>query len=279
MQTSTQSRVGFPTRRTAAFTLLELLTVIAIAAVLGALTYLASSQFFSKAELVNELGAARQLISAYVLYSIENDGRLLPGMADEDATDGQGNEIRWPGNERYPWRLAAYIGEDDGIKGTLLVNDQVHLAVPSADQSREEWAYQVSLFPTFGYNMYFLGGDLTGGSPPLYLTHMAQARKPSQLIVFGSARYTAGQQNESGFFQILSPTFAPGTRGWSATYDEEASSGTWGHVHPRYNGKAVFAFLDGHVELLDTEQMRDMRRWSNDADSPDWTPNVRRRRR
>jgi hypothetical protein len=35
------------------------------------------------------------------------------------------------------------------------------------------------------------------------------------------------------------------------------------NVDFRYNGKAVVACLDGHVELLTREEMRDMRRWSN----------------
>ena len=43
----------------------------------------------------------------------------------------------------------------------------------------------------------------------------------------------------------------------------------------RFNGKAVSACLDGHVELLGPEEMQDMRRWSNLAalaDDPNHVP-------
>ena len=41
-------------------------------------------------------------------------------------------------------------------------------------------------------------------------------------------------------------------------------------VHPRYFGRVATAMFDGHVEGQTLEQLRDMRKWSNYANRPDW---------
>ena len=47
-----------------------------------------------------------------------------------------------------------------------------------------------------------------------------------------------------------------------------------GFVSLEYGGKAIVAHLDGNVRLLDETELRDMRRWSNQAamyDDPDFS--------
>ena len=113
----------------------------------------------------------------------------------------------------------------------------------------------MSLVPSLGVNGVYVGGDESSPMNPFNpraaarygdfcVLRLNQSVKPSQLIVFASASYhdvrIGGKQ--LGYFKIEYP-------------DK--------NVDFRYNGKAVVACLDGHVELLTREEMRDMRRWSN----------------
>jgi prepilin-type N-terminal cleavage/methylation domain-containing protein/prepilin-type processing-associated H-X9-DG protein len=54
-------------------------------------------------------------------------------------------------------------------------------------------------------------------------------------------------------------------------YTENSNPSSWGYIHPRHNKKAVTAMTDGHVEMQSLTQLRDMRKWSNFADKPNWT--------
>lgn len=260
-----------PSSRQAAFTLIELLVVIAIIAILMSILVPALQKAWKQAQRTREMHALKQLGLAYEIYALDNEDKLLPGMANEAATDPQGNPVRWPGNERYPWRLAASIGKN--IKGSLLVNKQVKLLDRKEWQSYEDWAYQVSLFPSFGYNQYFLGGIHTRRLPKLHIAKRTQAKNPSRLFVFGSARYNANSDaKHEGYFEIVSPQYAPGTAGWSEHYDEADEASTFGYIHLRWEGRGLFHLLDGHAALYGEEEIRDMRRWANQATTADWSP-------
>jgi prepilin-type processing-associated H-X9-DG protein len=53
------------------------------------------------------------------------------------------------------------------------------------------------------------------------------------------------------------------------------NAANYGHVHGRYDGKAVCAFLDGSVRILSIEELRDMRLWSRKAaleNNPNYQP-------
>jgi hypothetical protein len=63
-----------------------------------------------------------------------------------------------------------------------------------------------------------------------------------------------------GYFEVKPPTGS-------------ASSGAG--LATRYGGKAVVVTLDGHAEALTRDQLKDMRRWCDEAasqDNPNWTP-------
>jgi hypothetical protein len=50
--------------------------------------------------------------------------------------------------------------------------------------------------------------------------------------------------------------------------------GALGEVEYKYDGEAVVAYFDGHIELNSIDDLKDMRRWSNLAaiqDDPNWS--------
>lgn len=259
-----------------AFTLVELLVVLAIIGVLVALLLPALAAARDQAKMVTELAGSRELVHAYIGEALDHDGALLPGyVKNVTATDGRGNTITGAPAERYPWRLAAYF--DHGLEGAVLVNDQAAAIRREVNklpqwQRQSAWQYYVSLEPSFGLNQFYLGGDAvnTFNNGPGCLTSMDDAVAPSRMIVFASARFSA---QSNGYFKITAPLGPPGRWSLYDIYPDDPRQ--LGNVDPRWSGRAVFAQLDGHSGLLAPEQMRDMTRWSNlaaAADDPNWAP-------
>ncbi|MEL7485044.1 MAG: hypothetical protein AAFN41_11925, partial [Planctomycetota bacterium] len=58
-------------------------------------------------------------------------------------------------------------------------------------------------------------------------------------------------------------------------WTEQTRSDEFGYVHPRYGGKAVVGFFDGHAGMVADEDLRDRRLWSDQArreNERDWDP-------
>ena len=230
------------------FTLVELLCGLAVVAMLAALVVGAVGAAQKSGMKASEISAGKTLMTGYHLYATENGGSLLPGYVSnpQDVQGAHGENLSGQAASRYPWRLAPYLNHN--YKAAFLATKQ-KIANPS------ELTYMVSLVPSLGINGVYVGGDESSPMNPFNpraaarfgdfcVLRLNQAVKPSQLIVFASAVYDdvriSGKQ--PGYFRIEYPDR---------------------NVDFRYNNKAVVAFLDGHVELLTREQMRDMRRWSN----------------
>lgn len=230
------------------FTMVELLCGLAVIAMLSALGLGALGAAQKSGMKASEITAGKTLMTGYYLYATENGGSLLPGYLSNpgEVQGAHGESLTGQPASRYPWRLAPYLNFN--YKAAFLATKQ-KITSPS------ELTYLVSLVPSMGVNGVYVGGDESSPMNPFNpraaarfgqfcVMHLNQAVKPSQMIVFASASYNdvriGGKQN--GYFKIEYPDR---------------------NVDFRYNGKAVVAFLDGHVELLGREDMKDMRRWSN----------------
>lgn len=247
------------------FTLVELLVTITIIATLAGVSATGYMTMREKARMVTEVNAARNLMVAYLSYPADHNGRVMPGyQPDPEVTDLSGNPLHFPMNARYPWRLAQNVPRIEGI--VLFNGNESALAEDNSN-------YLVSAMPNLGLNAVLVGGHFGSGSPlppsprlieaygKFHLTHLSQAATPEKLTVFASAR---SGKDRPGYFEIRPPNLTG--KIWSnEKFSQTSPASSHGFVDFRYGGKAVTASLAGNVQLLSEEELRDMRRWSNQA--------------
>ncbi|RYD25464.1 MAG: type II secretion system protein [Verrucomicrobiaceae bacterium] len=248
------------------FTLVEILVTIVIIAVLGSVGMAGFTRAREKSKGVVELGAARNLIAGYLIHASDHNGQLLAGYKiDPEATNLDGKLLHNPLNARYPFRLAPSLPQ---IRGTMFYNGNEALL------DKQDGEYNSSLRPNMGINGNLVGGFFGGdslldpSSPRLvkaygnfYVSNLSGADDPAKLIVFASARKS---NTETGYFQVRPPQMTG--KVWSSgKYSKDGQATDHGYVDFRWDGKAVVAMLAGNVEMLDEDQLRDMRRWSNQA--------------
>lgn len=284
-----------------AFTLIELLIVIAIIAVLISVMAPSLSRARLLAKQTRELNAARQLMLAVSCYAGDNRGSVLVGFPTEAMVSGgmvvvddKGNRLYSHSAQRYPWRIAPYLANSFGsLYDNPKVLSELRDAEPQLIQMGVQYPYIVSLYPTLGMNTRFIGGsDASGafskktieaiGTP--FITRIDEPRRPSRLMMFASARGDAqaalpGMGILQGYFSITPPWWT--TKIWADAYVENPvdpknpQSATYiernsGFVSLRYAGRAVASAMDGHAEMLGWTEMNDMTRWADKATASDW---------
>lgn len=245
------------------FTLVELLVCVAIIGLLAGLGNAGYQKATSSSRLCVEMSAAKNSGQALQLYIQDNDGFILPGYLDKDdsrvkeARNDKGQPIS-PSHaaQRYPWRLLPYMNYQ--VRGGIWVN-QLASQIPDSEPYRD---YYVSLVPTLGMNTTYVGGTTRNFQlPGRCATRINRVTHPAGLIAFASGQYQDPMYKKlDGYFEVGPPT--------------ESSSSEAG-LATRYNGKAVAVMLDGHAEVLTINQLKDMRRWCDEAarqDNPNWTP-------
>jgi prepilin-type N-terminal cleavage/methylation domain-containing protein len=260
-----------------AFTLIELLVVIAIIAILAALLLPCLARAKTKARMIEEMSAGRQLMLSVQMYADDHDGAVFPGyVADANAVDDRGQPLSFPENARYPWRIVPYLaGSMDVIYSGV---NRAKLAQLRA-QNHDDYVYAVTVYPSLGINSYFIGGNQTEFSAAVanakfgggtVVTRMNQIRRPSALMAFISARSDVSGNQAQGYYQVTPPYLK--TRQWAAEYSESLSPSQWGFVAPRFgHQRPVATLMDGHFENFDLKQMQDMQHWCNTAERADFT--------
>ncbi len=262
--------------RIRAFTLIELLVVMALMAILASMLLPVLARAKSRARMIEELSASRQLWLGFQMYADDHNGAVFPGyVTDFAAVDDRGQPLGFPENTRYPWRILPYLAQS--MELIYAGENRAKLAELRA-KSHQDYVYQISVYPSLGINSYFIGGNQSDFSAATVnarfgsgtiVTRMNEIQRPAVLAAFLSARSAVDGVKANGYYQVTPPFLRK--REWAAAYAPSGAPEQWGFVAPRFQQRAVAALLDGHAQTFNLTEMQDMRHWCNRADQPDWT--------
>ena len=276
-----------PKRR--AFTLVELLVVIAIIAVLVAMLLPAIAAARESARSTQCTNNLRQLGLAAIQYRDQNGAYPQYRVEYPPITNAYG--VYRP---RWQWLMAAQLGgwaqNPDAIRAagtadptyTLVPLDNKVLVCPAMDSSSAD-TYSIRN-GSYGYNFGYLGNNrtLVDGDPttPTLRYPVTAVKEPSRTIVFGDSR--GGGIPHGGHSMTLDPphmvvrrdTLAVNSPYWQQPFFGGAYASGVGPagVNPygpdegtpdqpvpfspaqaRHAGRANVVFLDGHAESLTLE--------------------------
>ncbi|AHF91745.1 prepilin-type N-terminal cleavage/methylation domain-containing protein [Opitutaceae bacterium TAV1] len=220
------------------FTLVELLTVIAIIGILAAIIIPTVSKVRSTARAASCRSNLRQLGVAGLLYVEENRGRLFPYRGDDQ-------------DKGYNWLLRPWAGGETGDQGStatlpLFICPASQIPVPARIK-----------YPRFTYSINKTLAAVNATTPEPRLDAVPDR---SQIIFFGDGAQISSLSSKSashGFIwnarpipsnpdAILSPATDPDA-------DDDASAG---YFRYRHNGLCQAVFLDGSVRAFKPGEMR-----------------------
>jgi prepilin-type N-terminal cleavage/methylation domain-containing protein len=290
-------------QRRQAFTLVELMVVIAIIAILMGLTLVGIRSVYASALKTDELSRIRQLGTAWLMYSQNHRDSIVAGWMDHTAQARRDLHQVYPDLSEVPpapdwdasrsnvagywtWQLLPYLDYSwPTIRGHL----------PEDQQLIEDFqgdGLEVALTPGFGYNGWYLGGqwarwdphfpdaslrfsnvELSDGSMDnLVITSLPSIQRSTQVIAFCSSFASDGPMSEPTVPNslpgswLVEPRLLAGDARWEldAQGDLVILEATNAPL-ARYTSQPACWFPDGHTEGLSYEELADQRRWIDDA--------------
>lgn len=212
-----------------AFTLVELLVVLAIIALLTAILLPALRSARQHARGVICLGNLRQLALAAHSYTTTGGDRLPIAYYSDHSAPGRVVSFAWDFTTVRDWRASSLTTVFPGILWQGGTNAAIQQC-PSFD-GRDNWLGDP--YTGYNYNTSYLGhGEYEAIPAPARLTDV---RQPARCALFGDGQYSSGANKF-----MRAPWSNPGDAQFSGRY-----AGTQGY---RHRERTSVAFCDGHAE-------------------------------
>jgi len=228
--------------RRAAFTLIELLTVIAIIAILAGILVPTVQGVFAHARATQGQNNLHSIGVAMQLYATDNKNRL---PAPEGAgSSGSSNVANNPTGKSWIWEIMPFAGMQTPTDGSTphwtsnnVLFDPEYLSAQGsiADEDTPVLGYGMNIYP---YRPNPKSDPQNKGSGSSDFPHktdrqlMSNLPNPSKNVIVGLSDAVTLEPEQDGALQL--PTGDP----------------------TRYSGSAAYLFLDGSVQLLDPDDAK-----------------------
>ncbi|MEN8662453.1 MAG: type II secretion system protein [Lentimonas sp.] len=177
-----------------AFTLIELLTVIAIIGVLAAILIPAISNVREKSHEATCTSNLRQVSSAYLLMIADNKNILIPAIPAEGS--GAAQDSKWynsTNNTNHTWNISLASFMQSGKRWNRLNDLNCPVALDAIGEASER--------STYGFN-HLVGKTNAGDGSFRGAVRIEQLSDPGQTIMFGDTKL----ESESRTLQNLDHT-------------------------------------------------------------------------
>jgi prepilin-type N-terminal cleavage/methylation domain-containing protein/prepilin-type processing-associated H-X9-DG protein len=211
-----------PRKTTQAFTLIELLIVIAIIAILAAILFPVFARAREKARQMSCLSNQKQNTLACLMYAQDYD-ETMPIAYYYD--NGWNDEYAWDFHVDYANNQSSL-----GLLGPYTKNTQINRCVSFVGQS---WGRPQT---GYGYNTTYVGGGQLEPRPPAALSAIGDPT--GTVLMCDSGWYSGGSVTGNNFLRAPSDVNYP----WIGP-----------NVHFRHNGVANAAYCDGHAKAATKE--------------------------
>lgn len=223
------------------FTLIELLTVIAIIGILAAILIPVVSAVREKAKAGACQSNMRQVGLASSMFAFENNGRTLPLYTLRTffpEIDARNTVTNGAGVFAWPEILMPYVsGGEDVFSCAALTENAIH-GNGGISSQRQPLGIGMNFFPERGVGML----NVSIGNCRL----LDSMEDPTRTVYFADA---GGGQFANGPFDARRDE-----PGYGSVFFRGNTSGG-DSVMPRHGGKINAAFVDGHVEQVDPQEI------------------------
>lgn len=235
-KTTTFRRSKSRTRR--GFTLIELLVVIVIIAVLGSLVTIGAISVRNKALASTATTRVSALQVANLAYAADNGGRFVPTYATSE--DGAHPAARqWIFNPRFLEQLASLDSTRDESSNRPIFEVPEEILDPKAVK-----AGVTGMHGNFGYVEENMPGGSWGEPGSEKFHSSGSLSDPSRVAAFVTSRDWLVRYSGR----------------YIGAKDEAIKKSGQGDIAYRHDGKAIVVFYDGHTELIDVDDMKDIDR-------------------